>query len=467
MTEMLARFFKFEERQTNLQREAVGGITSFVTMAYIIFVNPQIMAAAGMDKGTVMLVTCVASAVGTLFMALYANAPFGLAPGMGINAFFAYTLCGAMGYTWEQGLGAVFLSGIIFVIISITGLRSRIIAEMPMPLKKAIGVGIGLFVLYIGLKNASLLSFVANPGSFLPIGESMLLNSSIIPSLTFGNDSAKLALVGILLNIFFLLRGTRGGMLLGIVLTSALGCYLQFFNGWELGLHLPGAMPIGDLRDTFGKAFSGFIQLFDISNGVTTMLFSVFSVLITMTIADMFDTIGTVLATASRAKLLDEEGNIINGEKILLADAAATVMGAIIGTSTVTTYVESSTGVAAGARTGFASVVTAVLFLLSVFLAPFLGMVPAAATAPVLIMVGILMAADIGDIDWRNLEIAVPAYFTMTIMCFGYNIADGIAIGFIMYSFVKASVGKWAEVTTLVRGLSAVFMIRFIFMLFY
>lgn len=464
---MLAKFFKFSERQTSLRQETVGGITSFVTMAYIIFVNPQIMSAAGMDKGTVMLATCLAAAAGTLLMALYANAPFGLAPGMGINAFFAYTLCGTMGYTWEQGLGAVLLSGIIFIVVSVTGLRSRIIAEIPLHLKKAIGIGIGLFILYIGLKNASLLSFSANPGSFIPLGDSMRLDSSIIPTLDFATDSAKLALVGIFLNVGFLLRGTKGGLLLSIVLTSALGCYLQFFSGWQLGLHLPGAMPLGNLGDTFGKCLSGFVQLFDISNGVGTMLFSLLSVMITMTIADMFDTIGTVLATASRANLVDENGNIIDGERILLADATATVMGAFLGTSTVTTYVESSAGVAAGARTGFASVVTALLFAVSVVLAPFLGMVPSAATAPVLIIVGILMASDIGDIDWRNLEMAIPAYFTMTIMCFGYNIADGIAIGFIMYSFVKAVLGKWPEVTGLVRCLTAMFLLRFAFMLIY
>ncbi|WP_177564314.1 NCS2 family permease [Phascolarctobacterium sp.] len=464
---MLAKFFKFSERQTSLRQETVGGITSFVTMAYIIFVNPQIMSAAGMDKGTVMMATCLAAAAGTLLMALYANAPFGLAPGMGINAFFAYTLCGTMGYTWEQGLGAVLLSGIIFIVVSVTGLRSRIIAEIPLHLKKAIGIGIGLFILYIGLKNASLLSFSANPGSFIPLGDSMRLDSSIIPTLDFATDSAKLALVGIFLNVGFLLRGTKGGLLLSIVLTSALGCYLQFFSGWQLGLHLPGAMPLGNLGDTFGKCLSGFVQLFDISNGVGTMLFSLLSVMITMTIADMFDTIGTVLATASRANLVDENGNIIDGERILLADATATVMGAFLGTSTVTTYVESSAGVAAGARTGFASVVTALLFAVSVVLAPFLGMVPSAATAPVLIIVGILMASDIGDIDWRNLEMAIPAYFTMTIMCFGYNIADGIAIGFIMYSFVKVVLGKWPEVTGLVRCLTAMFLLRFAFMLIY
>lgn len=464
---MLAKFFKFSERQTSLRQETVGGITSFVTMAYIIFVNPQIMSAAGMDKGTVMLATCLAAAAGTLLMALYANAPFGLAPGMGINAFFAYTLCGTMGYTWEQGLGAVLLSGIIFIVVSVTGLRSRIIAEIPLHLKKAIGIGIGLFILYIGLKNASLLSFSANPGSFIPLGDSMRLDSSIIPTLDFATDSAKLALVGIFLNVGFLLRGTKGGLLLSIVLTSALGCYLQFFSGWQLGLHLPGAMPLGNLGDTFGKCLSGFVQLFDISNGVGTMLFSLLSVMITMTIADMFDTIGTVLATASRANLVDENGNIIDGERILLADATATVMGAFLGTSTVTTYVESSAGVAAGARTGFASVVTALLFAVSVVLAPFLGMVPSAATAPVLIIVGILMASDIGDIDWHNLEMAIPAYFTMTIMCFGYNIADGIAIGFIMYSFVKVVLGKWPEVTGLVRCLTAMFLLRFAFMLIY
>lgn len=465
MKGFLDSFFKLEEHDTDWRREVVGGITAFVTMAYIIFVNPQIMSAAGMDPGTVMLATCLASAAGTLLMGLYANAPFGLAPGMGINAFFAYTLCGTMGYTWEQGLGAVLLSGIIFVVVSVTGLRSRIIAEIPLHLKKAIGVGIGLFILYIGLKNASLLTFTADPGSFVPLGGGMKLDSSIIPTLSFASDSAKLALIGLFLNVAFLLRGTKGGMLLGIILTSALGCYLQFFSGWQLGLHLPGAMPVGNLSDTFGKCLSGVMQLFDISNGIGTMLLSVFSVLITMTIADMFDTIGTVLATASRANLVDEEGNIVNGERILLADAAATVMGAFFGTSTVTTYVESSAGAAAGARTGLAAVVTALLFGGSVFLAPFLGMVPAAATAPILVVVGILMSADIGGIDWHDLEKAIPAYCTMTIMCFGYNIADGIAVGFVTYSFVKLVVGKWQDVTWLVRVLTVIFLVRFGMML--
>lgn len=465
MKEFLDSFFKLKERDTDWRREVVGGITAFVTMAYIIFVNPQIMSAAGMDPGTVMLATCLASAAGTLLMGLYANAPFGLAPGMGINAFFAYTLCGTMGYTWEQGLGAVLLSGIIFVVVSVTGLRSRIIAEIPLHLKKAIGVGIGLFILYIGLKNASLLTFTADPGSFVPLGGGMKLDSSIIPTLSFASDSAKLALIGLFFNVAFLLRGTKGGMLLGIILTSALGCYLQFFSGWQLGLHLPGAMPVGNLGDTFGKCLSGVMQLFDISNGIGTMLLSVFSVLITMTIADMFDTIGTVLATASRANLVDEEGNIVNGERILLADAAATVMGAFFGTSTVTTYVESSAGAAAGARTGLAAVVTALLFGGSIFLAPFLGMVPAAATAPILVVVGILMSADIGGIDWHDLEKAIPAYCTMTIMCFGYNIADGIAVGFVTYSFVKLVVGKWQDVTWLVRVLTVIFLVRFGMML--
>lgn len=315
------------------------------------------------------------------------------------------------------------------------------------------------------MKNASLLAFTADPGSFVPLGGGMKLDSSIIPTLSFASDSAKLALIGLFLNVAFLLRGTKGGMLLGIILTSALGCYLQFFSGWQLGLHLPGAMPVGNLGDTFGKCLSGVMQLFDISNGIGTMLLSVFSVLITMTIADMFDTIGTVLATASRANLVDEEGNIVNGERILLADAAATVMGAFFGTSTVTTYVESSAGAAAGARTGLAAVVTALLFVLSVFLAPFLGMVPAAATAPILIVVGILMSADIGGIDWHDLEKAIPAYCTMTIMCFGYNIADGIAVGFVTYSFVKLVVGKWQDVTWLVRVLTVIFLVRFGMML--
>ncbi|MCD7874209.1 MAG: NCS2 family permease [Acidaminococcaceae bacterium] len=315
------------------------------------------------------------------------------------------------------------------------------------------------------MKNASLLAFTADPGSFVPLGGGMKLDSSIIPTLSFASNSAKLALIGLFLNVAFLLRGTKGGMLLGIILTSALGCYLQFFSGWQLGLHLPGAMPVGNLSDTFVKCLSGVMQLFDISNGIGTMLLSVFSVLITMTIADMFDTIGTVLATASRANLVDEEGNIVNEERILLADAAATVMGAFFGTSTVTTYVESSAGAAAGARTGLAAVVTALLFGGSVFLAPFLGMVPAAATAPILVVVGILMSADIGGIDWHDLEKAIPAYCTMTIMCFGYNIADGIAVGFVTYSFVKLVVGKWQDVTWLVRVLTVIFLVRFGMML--
>lgn len=467
MNSFLENFFKLEERQTNWRREVIGGITTFVTMSYIIFVNPQIMAAAGMEAGAVMIATCLATAVGTLFMALYANAPLAQAPVMGVNAFFAYTLCGSMGYTWEQGLGAVLLSGFLLLIISVTGLRKKIIEEIPFYLKKAIGIGIGFFILYIGLKNADLLSFTAGAGSFELVDGSARISGGIIPSLNFGSDTALLSLLGVLLNLIFLLRDTRGGILLSMVLTSVIGCLLQFFCGWQLGITLPGAMPIGNIDDVFGKALTGFVQLFDISQGIGPMLVSLVVVAITLTFADLFNTIGMILATVSKANMIDEQGNIVGSERMLVSDAVATVLGAIIGTSTVSIYVESSAGIATGARTGLASVVTAALFAVSVVLAPLLGLVPVAATAPVLIIVGILMAAEIGDIDWRNMDVAVPSYFTIVMMCFGYNIADGIAFGFIMFCFVQLVRGRFNEVTWLIRILTALFLLRFAIMLTY
>lgn len=467
MNDILNSFFKLQERQTTWRREVIGGITTFVTMSYVIFVNPQIMAAAGMDASAVMIATCLATALGTLIMGLYANAPLAQAPVMGVNAFFAYTLCGVMGYTWEQGLGAVLLSGFLLLIISVTGLRQKIIEEIPMHLKKAIGVGIGFFILYIGLKNADLLSFTAGKGSFKIIDGTAVIGGGIIPSLNFASDTAILSLAGILLNVMFLIKDTRGGILLGMVLTSLIGCILQFFCGWQLGISLPGVIPGGDISEVFGKALTGFVQIFDMSQGFEAMLVSVITVAITLTFADLFNTIGMILATMGKANMTDEDGNIQGSEKILVSDAVATIFGAIIGTSTVSIYVESSAGIASGARTGLASVVTAIFFAASIVLAPFLGLVPAAATAPVLIVVGILMSTEIGDIEWRDFDIAVPSYFTIVMMCFGYNIADGIAFGFIMHCFVKLLRGNFGELSWLVKILTALFLLRFGIMLTY
>ena len=457
------KLFHLKENKTDVKTEITAGVTSFFTMAYIIFVNPQILSASGMDAGAVMLATCISAALGTLLMAFLANYPFALAPGMGLNAFFAFTICGSMGYSWQAALAAVFISGCLFIVITVTGIREAIVRAIPMELKSAISVGIGFFIAFIGLKNAGMLKFTINPGSYQNFDGTIVADATPIPAFNFTSAPTLLAIFGLALLAILYVRQVKGSLFIGILATSALGCLLQFVFGIDVGVVAPtGGIHIPSLAPTFMQFTHGFGELFNFSEGIGAGMISILSVLIALVLVDMFDTIGTLIGTATRANMLDEDGNLPRASGALLADAIATVCGSMMGTSTVTTFVESASGVSAGGRTGLTACTTGVLFLLAIIASPFLGLVPAAATAPVLIIVGVLMMASVKNIDWTNFEIAMPAFLTIACMPFSYSIADGIAAGFLFFTLTKVFRGKAKEVHPIMYILCALFILRFI-----
>ncbi len=460
---MLEKLFHLKENNTNVKTEVMAGITSFFTMAYIIFVNPQILSAAGMDAGAVMLATCISSAIGTFLMAFLANYPFALAPGMGLNAFFAFTICGSMGYSWQAALAAVFISGCLFVIITVTGVREAIVRAIPKELKNAISVGIGFFIAFIGIKNAGMLKFTIDPGNYQNFDGTIVANATPIPAFDFTSAATLLAIFGLIVLTVLYARNVKGSLFIGILVTSAVGCFLQFVLGIDVGVTAPsGEIAIPSLAPTFMQFTHGFAELFNFSEGVGTALVSIVSVLIALVLVDMFDTIGTLIGTAARANMLDEDGNLPKASGALLADSIATVCGAVMGTSTVTTFVESASGVSEGGRTGLTSCTTGLLFLLAIIASPFLGLVPTAATAPVLIIVGVLMMASVKNINWSEFEIALPAFLTIACMPFAYSIADGIAAGFVFFTVMKLFKGKAKEVHPIMYVLCVLFILRFI-----
>ncbi len=481
--EMLENFFGIKKAGSTVRTEIIAGLTTFFTMAYIIFVNPAILSNAGMDAGAVMVGTCIAAAVGTLIMALYANYPFAQASGMGLNAFFAYTICGTLGYSWQAGLAAVFISGIIFILLTLTGFREAIVKAIPRSLKAAISAGIGMFIAFIGVKNAGWLKFTVE-GGHLKVGQgfffgeftqpiggvseemanstaSIVTNGGIIPALDFTSAPAILALLGLVIIIALVVLKVKGALFIGLIATSVIGSIVQFGFGIDVGVFAPGSLSIPSLAPTFGKFLEGFGELFTFKDSLFVGILSIVSVLISLTLVDMFDTIGTLIGTAAKAKMLDEDGNLPRINKALLADSVATSVGAVVGVSTVTTYVESSAGVSEGGRTGLTSVVTAIMFLLAIVISPLLGLVPTAATAPVLVVVGIMMMGSLKSIDWEDFAVAAPAFLTMVMMAFGYSIADGIALGFISYSIIGVIRGKAKEVHPLLYIFSVLFIIRF------
>lgn len=460
---MFEKLFHLKENNTNVKTEVTAGITSFFTMAYIIFVNPQILSASGMDEGAVMLATCISSAIGTFLMAFLANYPFGLAPGMGLNAFFAFTICGSMGYSWQAALAAVFISGCIFIVITVTGVREAIVKAIPLSLKSAISVGIGFFIAFIGIKNAGMIKFTVSPGSYQNFDGTIVADSTPIPAFDFTSASTLLAIFGLALLAILYVKNVKGSLFIGIIATSAVGCILQFAMGIDVGVVAPaGGIKIPSLAPTFMQFTKGFGELFNFSEGVGAGIVSIISVLIALVLVDMFDTIGTLIGTATRANMLDKDGNLPRANGALLADSIATVCGAVMGTSTVTTFVESASGVSEGGRTGLTSCTTGVLFLVAIIAAPFLGLVPPAATAPVLIIVGVLMMASVKNIDWTNFETALPAFLTIACMPFAYSIADGIAAGFIFFTLAKIFNHKAKEVHPIMYVLCALFILRFI-----
>lgn len=455
----MEKFFKLKEFGTDVKTEVIAGITTFVTMAYIIFVNPIILAdplyitgneKADAIKSAVFVATCLAAAIGTLMMALYAKIPFAQAPGMGLNAFFAYTIILGMGYTFQQGLAAVFVSGVLFIIITLLGLREMIVKAIPNNIKIALTAGIGLFIALIGLKNAGLV--VANDATLV----SLVNFSNITDPAVLG---AALAFVGlIVIGVLYKLR-VKGAILIGIAVSSILGLVFGLTDlkaaGTIVSLPPMGAM----FSETFFKL--DFAGLFKSDAGLFTAILNGLMIIISFTLVDMFDTIGTLIGTGKRTGYVDKDGNFPNLNKALLCDAVATTSGALLGTSTVTTYVESGSGVAEGGRTGLTSLVTGVLFILALFIAPVLGIVPGFATAPALIFVGIMMVGAIKEIELDDMTETIPAMLTIFMMPFTYSIATGIAFGLISYPILKACTGKIKEVSIVTWILALLFIIRF------
>jgi len=452
---MIEKLFKLKENNTTVRTEVVGGITTFMTMAYILAVNPNLLSASGMDATAVLIATCLASFIGTMAMALMANYPFALAPGMGLNAYFAYTVCIGMGYDWRVALMAVFVEGLIFIVLSLTNVREAIFNAIPATLKKGVSAGIGLFIAFIGLQ-----------GAHLVVNNDSTLLSYVDFTAAFHTEGicALLALIGLMITAVLYVKRVKGSILIGILATWVLGMICQ-----AIGIYVPTpeagyyslypALAFTDfsaISQTFGQCFKA-----DFSNvSITNFIVVVFAFLF----VDIFDTLGTVIGVATKADMLDEEDKLPRIKPALLADAIATSAGAILGTSTTTTFVESSAGVGEGARTGLASVVTGLLFLVAIFFAPVFTAVPGFATAPALIFVGFLMVSTIVKVDFEDASDAVPAYLCMVAMPLMYSISEGIAIGTISYVLINLFTGKSKKIQPLMYILAVLFVCKYIFL---
>lgn len=437
----MEKLFKLKEHGTTVKTEIIAGITTFFAMAYIIFVNPNYLSATGMDFSSVMIATCLSAGIGTLLTGLLSNTPFAQAPGMGLNAFFAFTVCGSMGYTWQQALTVVLISGIIFLIIAITPLRSKIIEAIPAPLKAAISAGIGLFIAFIG-------AICSGSGLIFLDGESHITGLNLKVDGAF-NMTAILIIIGIIITAILLAWKVKGALVIGIIASTVIGIPMGVTQIPETFVNTV------QLNTVFQFDFGG---LFAAQAGILGAITAIISFLI----VDMFDTIGTLVGTAGNAGMLDEKGALPGGDRALIADAVATCVGACLGTSTVTTFVESSTGIAEGGRTGLTSVTTAILFFVAIILAPIAGIIPGAATAPALIIVGVMMMASVKKIDWHDIEVAIPSFLTMFMMIAAYSISDGISFGFISYVIIKLARGKVKEIPWLMYVISAVFILKYI-----
>lgn len=434
--------FGMEEAGTNPKREAMAGFTTFMTMAYIIIVNPGILSTTGMSFDAVALATILSAAFITIFMGLFANLPFALASGMGLNAFFAFTVVAGMGLPWEAALAAVFLDGVIFLIISILPIREGIIRGIPLSLKLATSVGIGFFIAFIGLQSSGLV--VSNPDTFVGLGE-----------MTGG---AVLALIGLILIGIMLAFKVKGAVLLGIITTAVLGWILAW-SGAAPETTIPSgisgivALPdFSSLGSTFGKM--DFYTLFE--------HFDLITVLFTFTFVDLFDTAGTLMGLASKLDIIDERGSFKGAGRAFIVDSIGTIFGALLGTSTVTAYVESAAGVEDGGRTGFTSVVTGCLFLVAMFFIPLIGSIPHYATAPALIAVGLFMAEPVMKINFRSVTEGLPAFLTIIMMPLTYSIANGLMFGILSYTFLKAITGKLKDVSAVMYALSAIFLVKLV-----
>ncbi|MGM0502746.1 MAG: NCS2 family permease [Bacillota bacterium] len=435
MTKLLNSVFALEEHNTDVKTEVVAGITTFMTMAYIIFVNPGIVSETGMPFDAVMIATAMSAAFATLCMAFLANYPFALAPGMGLNAYFTYTVVLGMGLSWEEALGAVFISGVIFLILTLTKVRQTIINSMPLTLKASVSAGIGLFIAFIGMQNAGL---VINSDATL---------------VTLGNltePSAILAIVGLIITGLLMAKDFKGSILLGIIITTALGIPFGVTEVPSAIVEMPSFSTWAPV--VFKADISGALNA-----GILTIVFAFLFV-------DLFDTAGTLVGVSHQAGFLDEDGNLPKADKALLADSIGTIGGSMMGTPTVTTYVESASGVAQGGRTGLTGVVVALCFLASIFFTPIISIVPAAATAPALIIVGSIMLENVTEIHWDNIAEALPGFVTIIAMPFTYSIATGISLGFILYPIMKFFHGEGDDVHWVINILGLLFILKYIFL---
>ena len=465
----MKNFFRLEENKTNFRQEAIAGLTTFFTMAYIIFVNPAILSKTGMDFNSVMLATCISAGVGTLVMGLLANYPFAQAPGMGLNAYFTFTVVLGMGYTWQQALAAVFISGVLFIILTITGLRKAIVEAIPLSIRLAIPAGIGMFIALIGFNNAGIIRF--NQGPIIDIilstqefdqgkmiGEVLGAPAQVLEFGDFSNPSVILAILGFALLSILMVLKVRAALFFGIILTVLIGIPMGVTQ-------IPDTFTLSnfDISPTFFKLdFNGLLYNAEGEISFSELFLNIVTVVISFPLVDLFDTIGTLLGTAAKGGFLDKDGKLPRMNRALTADAIATTLGALLGTSSVTTYIESGSGIVAGGKTGLTAVFVAIFFLLSVFLAPFAGIVPVAATAPALIMVGVLMMSSLKHINFDNLEEAIPAFLIIAVMPFSYSIANGIAAGLIFYTLIKVVKGDAAKVHPVVYVITLLFIIRFI-----
>lgn len=462
MKNFLEKLFKLKENKTNVKTEIIGGLTTFVTFAYALLVIPNILKMGGMNslgiKGdaaanitmaqdpiiaSAFASVCIAAAVGTLIMAFHANLPFVLAPGLGLVSFFAYNICIKLNFTWQQGLAAVFISGILFIIITLTSIREKIVKAIPKNLKFAITAGIGLFIALIGLKSGGII--VANPGTLVAFGD-------------FRDKAVILTIIGIVLGVILMARKVTGAMLISIIITTIIGIPMGVTN--LSGIKLFSMPTIGNTF--FAMDLKGLLT----SNGDSILgaLLTVFMVVITLSLVDLFDTIGTLLGTAQSSGMVEEDGEVRNLRKALASDAIGTTCGAVLGTTTLATTVESASGIAAGARTGLSNVIVSIMLVLSLFFSGLVGIVPQSATSPALIIVGILMMGAVTEIDFSDFTEAVPAFFTIAMMPFTYSIANGIAIGMIFYPIVKIATGKGKEVDKILYIFAILFILRFILM---
>ena len=448
---MLEKLFHLKANNTNVKTEVIGGITTFMTMAYILAVNPLILSASGMDSQAILMATALAAFIGTMVMAFSANYPFALAPGLGLNAYFAYTVCGAMGYSWQFALLAVFVEGLIFIVLSVTNIREAIFNAIPLQLKKGVSVGIGLFVAFIGLQNAGL---VVNSDSTLVTVVNFTENFK-----TTG-IGALLAVVGLLITVILYIKNVKGSILIGILATWVLGMICEGIGLYEGASLFPvwSEFDLGAIGKTFGQCFKADVEF----NG--QFVLNLFVIIFAFLFVDMFDTLGTVIGVANKAKMLDKDGKLPRIKEVLLADAVATSAGAVLGTSTTTTFVESSAGVSEGAKTGLASVVTGLLFLVSIFLSPVFIAIPGFATAPALIFVGFLMVTAVVEIDFEDLTEAIPAYLCLIAMPLFYSISEGICLGVISYVIINVVCGKAKKITPLMYVLAVLFVLKYIFL---